>query len=402
MTRLGNLLQNAYGGLSRETWILSFTQFINRSGSMVIFFLSVYLQEELGMTLQDAGIVMSFYGAGSFIGVFFGGRAVDRFGHRPVMLLSLLGGGIMFLVVSLISDFYLLLLGMFVLSAMAEMFRPAGQVAMSYYAHATNYTRSVSLYRLAINLGFALGPALGGIIALYNYRMIFWVDGATCLLASGLIYYFLKPKDMEVDAEAEDIEEKPASLWRDRPYVAFVPLVTLYGIAFFQFFTTMALYYKNEMQFDEPQIGLLLALNGLLVAIVEVVLIYKIESKGSLYRWIFWGGILLALSYGLLFFAHSYAWFILIIIVISFSEMFAMPFMNTFMNQRSDPRAKGKYASWYVMAWSAAQIITPLLATQIAIHWGYPVLWITLAALSIFVSLGILRIKRMAERERPE
>ena len=108
---------------------------------------------------------------------------------------------------------------------------------------------------------------------------------------------------------------------------------------------------------------------------------------------------LLALSYGLLFFANSYAWFIVIIVVISFSEMFAMPFMNTFMNQRSDPRAKGKYASWYVMAWSAAQIITPILATQISIHWGYPALWITLAFLSILVAMGILRIKRMAERE---
>ena len=305
----------------------------------------------------------------------------------------------MFLVVSLISDFYLVLVGMFVLSAMAEMFRPAGQVAMSYYAQPEKYTRSVSLYRLAINLGFALGPALGGLIALYNYRMIFWVDGATCLLASGLIYYFLKPKETVDENAYYDMEEKPASLWKDRPYVAFVPLVTLYGIAFFQFFTTMALYYKNEMQFDEPQIGLLLAMNGLLVAVVEVILIYKIEQKGSLYRWIFWGGLLLATAYALLLFAHNYAWFILIIVVISFSEMFAMPFMNTFMNQRSDPRVKGKYASWYVMAWSAAQIITPILATQIAVHWGYPALWITLAALSIIVSLGILRIKRMADRE---
>jgi MFS family permease len=165
-------------------------------------------------------------------------------------------------------------------------------------------------------------------------------------------------------------------------------------MAFFQLFSTMSIYYKNEEGFSEGQIGALLAFNGLLVAFFELVLIYKIERKGSLYRWIIVGSLLLTLSYVLITFLHGFYWFLFIIVLVSFSEMLVMPFTNTFMNNRSTKASRGRYASLYVMAWSASHIFTPLLVTAIMNNWGYDWLWFVMIAFTLIVVALTLLVRR--------
>jgi MFS family permease len=157
----------------------------------------------------------------------------------------------------------------------------------------------------------------------------------------------------------------------------------------------MSIYYKSQEGFSEGQIGAILAINGLLVAAFELVLIYKIERKGSLYRWIILGALLLAISYLLILFVHGFLWFVFIIVMVSFSEMFVMPFTNTFMNNRCDKSNRGQYASLYVMAWSASHIFIPLLATTIINDLGYAYLWwlmIAFSMLVIFITLWLQRL----------
>jgi MFS family permease len=291
---------------------------------------------------------------------------------------------------------------MFLLSAFGDGFRPAGMVAISHYSTPENYTRSVSLYRLAINLGFSIGPAIGGLLAAINYKWLFWVDGATCLLASVFVYFYLGRDTMLKSEDADDttttskVNEPMRSPWRDKAYLLFLPLVTIYAMAFFQLFSTMSIYYKNHEGFSEGQIGAILALNGLLVAAVELVLVYKIERKGSLYQWIILGSLLLTVSYGLILFLHGFLWFLFIIILVSFSEMLVMPFTNTFMNNRSGKANRGQYASLYVMAWSASNVFTPILATNVMNEWGYNALWWIMIGFTLMVVLLTSWLKRLS------
>ena len=397
-------LSNAFGGLSRSIWLLALAQLINRSGSMVIFFLAVYLKDDLQLDLSQVGTIMACYGVGAMVGVYMGGKLTDRIGHHPVMVASLLGGFILFIVASQTTGFIPLCIVLFLLSAFGDGFRPAGMVAISHYSTPENYTRSVSLYRLAINLGFSIGPAIGGLLAAIDYQWLFWVDGGTCLLASVFVYFYLGSDSMPAKsnhADSETLQEEVVrSPWRDRAYLLFLPMVTIYAIAFFQLFSTMSIYYKNHEGFSEGQIGAILALNGLLVAAVELVLIYKIERKGSLYQWIIIGALLLALSYGMILFLHGFYWFLFIIVLVSFSEMLVMPFTNTYMNNRSGKANRGQFASLYVMAWSASHIFTPLLATRVMNNLGYTTLWWLMIAFSLLVVLMTLQLKRMSKESK--
>ena len=394
-------IRNAYGGLSRSIWLLSLAQFINRAGSMVVFFMAVYLRDDIGLDLSQVGVVMSCYGVGALVGVYAGGKLTDKIGHHPVMVASLLGGFVMFMLASQVEDFVSLCVVMFLLSAFGDGFRPAGMVAISHYSNEDNYTRSVSLYRLAINLGFSIGPAMGGLLAAIDYQYLFWADGGTCLLASVFVYFFLGKSRQESVAASDEtasdalplVERSP---WKDRAFLIFLPLVTIYAIAFFQLFSTMSLYYKNHEGFTEGQIGGILALNGFLVAAVELILVSKIERRGSLYRWIIWGTLMLTASYGMILFLHGYAWYLFIIVIVSFSEMFVMPFTNTFMNNRSGKANRGQYASLYVMAWSAAHVFTPVIATNIMDSFGYQSLWWVMIGFTCVVVGLTLWMKRAA------
>jgi MFS family permease len=127
-------------------------------------------------------------------------------------------------------------------------------VAISHFSTKENYTRSVSLYRLAINLGFSIGPALGGLLAAIDYQWLFWADGITCLLASVFVYFFLGnasgSESVEQEVSAASAEPVGSSPWRDKAFLLFLPLVTIYAMAFFQLFSTMSIYYKNESDSD--------------------------------------------------------------------------------------------------------------------------------------------------------
>ena len=131
---------------------------------MVIPFMSLYLTSDLGFSLKHVGWTMSVFGLGSVIGAWLGGRLTDKIGYYPVVFWSLFLSGFMFISLQFIQSFIGFCIGIFLLMVVADTLRPAIYVALNAYSKPVNRTRSVTLIRLAINLGFSLGPAAGGII----------------------------------------------------------------------------------------------------------------------------------------------------------------------------------------------------------------------------------------------
>ncbi|NNE30166.1 MAG: MFS transporter, partial [Saprospiraceae bacterium] len=160
--RLLRLYRDSFAGLPPQVWLLALVMLINRSGAMVVPFLSIYMSKELGFSYTQVGWVMASFGLGSFFGNYIGGRMVDKFGQYYQQIFSLLATGTIFYFLSLFHTYEAMLLGVFGLSFMADLFRPANLAAMSIYSDHKQITRSVSLNRLAMNLGFTIGPSVAG------------------------------------------------------------------------------------------------------------------------------------------------------------------------------------------------------------------------------------------------
>jgi MFS family permease len=306
------------------------------------------------------------------------------------MIVSLFTGGLLFIALGQFKTFYPMAIGCFFVSFFGEAFRPANMAAISSFSKPEDFTRSLSLNRLAVNLGFSIGPAIGGFLANHNYKNLFYADGFTCILAALVIAFFVQGSTSDnsyqnKQTEAEEIGQSP---FKDKQFLVFIFLGTLYATAFFQMFSTMPLYYKDVHHLSEQKIGLLMGFNGLSVVAIEMILIYKIENKLRPLQFVMLGAFMLTLNYLVLIVATNFAWLVISMTLITISEMLAMPFMSTFMIKRAGPGRKGSYASLYSMTWSIAQIISPIIATQTIARAGHQLLWIIFALFGIIVAIG--------------
>jgi MFS family permease len=387
--------KNAFSGINSAVWFLSLAMFINRCGTMVIVFMTVYATKKLHFSVEQAGVIMAMFGVGSLFGVLLSGKLTDKIGYYKIMVGSLFSGGLLFIVLAQLTQFYPIAICAFLVSLFGEAFRPANMAAIAKYSKPENFTRSLSLNRLAINLGFSIGPAAGGFLAQSNYQLLFYADGITCIAAALIVAYFVKQtKDTVVKENKVETAHENISPFKDIPYLFFTFLGILYATAFFQMFSTMPLYYKDIHHLSEQKIGLLMAFNGISVAAIEMVLIYKIENKLKPLQFVMLGALFLMMNYVVLLFATNFLWLLLSMLLITVSEMLAMPFMTTFMINRAGPKKKGSYASVYSMTWSVAQIISPIIATQTIAKAGHNMLWIIFICFGIIVTLGMYQLHK--------
>lgn len=383
------LYKNAYGGLSRSTWWLSLVMLINRSGTMVVPFMTMYLTQHVGVSISKAGFVMSLFGVGAIIGALIGGRLTDKVGPYYIQISSLIGGGIMFIVLGQMRSYSAICVFTFLLAMINEAFRPANSVAIAHYSKEENRTRSYSLNRLAINLGWAAGGGLGGFIASYNYELLFWVDGLTNLCGAALLYIVLAPSRniaTEVKVKKEKIAGRTA--YQDTTYLIFIFLLFLFAMCFFQLFTTIPVFYKEQFHLSVFFIGMIMAMNGLLIALFEMITIFKLEGRRPLLHFISTGVILIAIAY-LMLNAPGVEKAILaitIMVLFTFGEILSLPFMNSYWISRTLAQNRGQYAALITVAWASAQSIGPFAGSLIAEKFGYDVLWFVVAGVCFLIA----------------
>lgn len=394
------LYKNAYSGLSKPMWWLALVIFINRSGTMVIPFLTVYLTHK-GYSLEQAGYAMAAFGSGAILGGYLGGRLTDKFGHLYVQVFSLLLNGILFIVLGRMQTLSQIIVCIFVLSSLGEAFRPANSAAIAAYSNENNRTRCYSLNRLAINLGWAIGPAIGGILASVSYALLFWVDGLTCILASLLLYFVFSPsKTVRVEKQKPSQQVKENSAYRDTTFLMGMFYIFLVGLCFFQMFSILPVYYKEQLHLNEATIGWLLALNGFIIVVVEMVLVYKLENRRNAVIYMTAGSLLIGLAFLVLNISSLLHIALLSIMLITIGEMLLFPFMNNFWVNRSTEKNRGQYAALYTMCFSLAMVLAPTSASQLAARAGFPVLWVVDCIICIFAALGFYLLKkRMTSHE---
>ena len=384
---------DSYRGIPRDIWILSFISLINRCGGLVIAFLALYLTQELHFDIRSAGYATMFFGLGSFVGSYIGGRATDRFGSFPVQFTSLVANGIVLILLLFVRDFWLICAGIFVMALVAEAFRPANSVAIANACTPETRTRSISLYRMAVNLGWAVAPAFGGLMVLFGWPYLFWVDGLTCI-AAGFMLLILLPKGYEyrrkeLTEEETAIKTSSNSPYQDRTFWYFAILTMLNSMVFMQFLWTVPIYWKESFGWPESRVGMMSALNGLMVFLIEMPLIFRIEGRRPPMQYIRFGLILYTVSYLVFCFplGHTTA-ALLFVIAISLGEIFVMPFSSNFVFSRSAGSSQGQYMAIYGIAWSVANTLAPLYGTQVIAAWGYQTLWILLAIQAMVVWVG--------------
>ncbi|MBU2060588.1 MAG: MFS transporter [Bacteroidetes bacterium] len=392
---------NNFKGFSREIWILTIITFINRAGTMVLPFLSKYLKEDLNFTYGEVGWIMVAFGCGSMLGSWLGGKLSDKIGFYKVMVFSLFTSGIFFFVLQYITSFWGLCFGMFTIMTLADMFRPAMFVSLGAYAKPENRTRSLTLVRLAVNLGFAAGPALGGLIIMgIGYQGLFWVDGSSCVIAILIFALLVKEKKKATQQDVHNSILEVASVFKDKVFWIFLFVSFVTAMIFFQLFTALPLYHSEQFGLSEFQTGLLMTLNGLLIFALEMPIVsyFERKQKGKL-KIIFWGALMMGFSFYTLLIDFWAGMLIVSMILISIGEIFAFPFSNAFAMSRAPLGHEGRYMALYTMSFSLAHIVSSKAGLGIIADYGYQVNWFVMGTFGVIAAMCCLWIQKLLQVE---
>ncbi|WP_379965427.1 MFS transporter [Epilithonimonas sp. UC225_85] len=395
--KLFNSYIKTFKGLSREAWMLSIVMLINRSGSMVLPFLGVYMTDHLKFSLENAGLVLSFYGIGSVLGSWLGGFLTDKFGEYYVQSWSLFLSAPIFLIIPFFPSVEMMAFLIFLQSTISDTFRPANSVAITKYARPENLTKAFSLNRMAINLGFSIGPALGGILSGISYDFLFVVN-ATGALTAGIIYviFFRKRNKIFQDKKKSEplkvMEKRIAkSPYRDYLFLLYSFLCTVFAICFFQFFNTIPLFYKDVAKLHQSTIGFILGYSGFIIVLLEMPLVSIAERTLKTSQILFLGILLCGFSYLLMAFGSNIPLLIIAMTILCIGEIWALPFMSTVTAIRAERGNKGAYMGLNGIAFSFSFIITPFLGTYVVSQFGFDTLWygsfsvLTLSAILLYI-----------------
>ena len=387
---------NNFRGFSREIWILTLVTFINRAGTMVLPFLSKYLKEDLHFTYNQVGWIMVSFGLGSMLGSWLGGKLSDKIGFYKIMIFSLFTSGVSLFLVQYITTFWALCGAMFILMTIADMFRPAMFVSLGAYAKPENRTRALTLVRLAVNLGFAAGPALGGLIIMgIGYQGLFWVDGASCIISISIFALLVKEKKKAVHGDKMEISTEIKSVFHDRIFWVFLFVSFITAMIFFQLFTTLPLYHNEKFGLSEFQTGLLMTLNGLLIFALEMPTVGFMERKAfPKIKIIILGSFIMALSFFLLLINVWAGILVISLICISIGEILTFPFSNAFALSRAPRGQEGRYMALYTMSFSLAHIVSSKVGFEIISRLGYQINWLFMACIGVIATFCCFWIRK--------
>lgn len=379
---------NAFRGLVPEIWILSFVTFINRAGAMVIPFLSIYLVNAKGFTFPQIGMIMSCYGLGSLLGNFLGGILTDKIGFYKTIVLSLFFGGLGFISIQFIESYIGMCIGIFVLMIAVDTYRPAVFVAADIYGKEGDTTRNIGLIRLFINLGFSIGPVMGGLLITHvSYNSIFWVDGITSSMASVLLLLLLRPKRAS-KKEEKQIQKEGVPPFLNGLFLLLFIIMIINSIAFVQYFSSIPLFYEQYHGLSAATIGWIMFLNGALIVVLEMPLISWLERKKlSKTMATFWGIAFLAFSIIILNVSDWFGILIIGMILMTLGEMIGSPFASSLALEMAPKGRKGSYMGLFSMSFSLSHIIGHNATLNSIYNYGYNTTWMILFSILGFAGL---------------
>lgn len=349
--------------MPREAWILFVGAFVNRVGTFVLPFITLYLTQTRGYTAPQAGLAIASYGLGGILSQALGGLVADRIGRRNTIAFSMFLAASFTLLLWQAHTLALIYPLMFCLAATAELYRPASGALIADLVPSEQRVTAFTLYRLAVNVGWACGLALGGFLAERSFSLLFVGDAATSA-AFGLIALVALPHGTRTTRHEErHLPSARSSILADRGFLLFLGAVLTTGIVYSQNVSTLPLH-VTEAGHPASTYGLLQALNGILVVFLELPVIAWTQRHDRL-RMVALGDLLIGLAFMSLIVASSVPALIGMILIWTAGEMIESPMVSAIAADRAPEHARGRYQAAFGSMFGVAWMLGPIIGTSV-------------------------------------
>jgi predicted MFS family arabinose efflux permease len=378
----------AIGGLPAQFWFLWTGLLINRIGTFVFPLLALYLTQRRGFSEQQVGFTIGLYGMGNVLGSQIGGALADRIGRRRTLLLGLCSGAAAMLALGLVETPLLIAVCAFALGLLGESHRPAMQAMVADLVPPADRARAYGLIYWALNLGFALGAMLAGLLAKVSYLLVFVGDALATLAYAAVVISCLEETRPQSSTQGPALSSLLVPL-RDRVFLAFWILTVGTASVFMQFAVTLPLAMTHD-GLSPAVFGRALAVNGILIVLVQPwasPLLARFRRSAVMA----FGSAMIGVGFGLTAFAHSALFYTFTVAIWSLGEIAVLPISASVVADLAPPELRGTYQGAYNIAWALSWVLGPVMGTQAMARLGRG-MWGACLAVSVVVSAGHLAI----------
>jgi MFS family permease len=343
--------------MPRTVRLLVAGTFVNRLGSFILPFLTLVLHREFQLSEAESGLLVGAYGAGSIVSMLSGGLLTDRLGRRRTLLLSLSGSGALAISMGFVTSLRLFVPLLIAFSFLADLYRPASSAIIADLVPSRDRAVGFAALRMAVNLGFGFGVALGGLLADLSWRLLFWGDGATTLAFGALAFTLVA----ETRGEGPPVKRAvaAASPWRDRVFLKLIAATFIFCLAFFMDFIVLPLTVTESAGYPARVYGLLIGLNGFLIAIFELSLVDWLGRFRRL-RVAALGVVLTAIGMGMTGLVMHWAWFLLCVLLWTGGEILTIPQQSAFLADWAPSGLRGRYLGIAQASWGLGATVAPM------------------------------------------
>jgi MFS family permease len=402
------------GRFPRPVRLLIVGTLVNKLGTFIIPYLTLVLLRDFHMREAEAARLVFAYGVGSVVSILTGGIVTDRFGRRRTLLVSLLGSGALAVTMGVVPSVRLFVPLLVAFGFIADLYRPAASAIIGDLLPSSDRASGFAGLRVAVNLGWASGTAIGGLLADWNWRFLFLGDGLTTLAFGTLVYFVIpetRPSAVVLAADAAAprpvgpepalarpaFAREPANPIRDRVFLATTGAAFLLTLVFCSNLSVLPLTVTRSAGYPAVVFGLLAAVNGILIALFEISITVWLRRFRRL-RVAALGSFLVASGFGMIGLVMHWTWFLLAVVVFTAGEILSTPQAMAFVADWAPPEARGRYLSLYQATWSVGFAVNPAIALPLHAVLGERAFWALMPLVAIPGVLVLLRLDRTADR----
>ncbi len=396
-------IRRTYTAFDPQLWVLLAGTLINAIGFSLIFpFLTIYLTEQLGLSLTTVGGLITLNAAAGTVAQAIGGSLADQLGRKVMMATSMLASSLVIAGMGFARAFPIVLGLVLVHGFVDPLFQPASQAMIADLVEPARRADAYGLLRVANNLGVVLGPSIGGFIAARSYLALFLAAAVSGVIFFVILVAFTRETKPEAPtagtgADPPVHEEGYRQVLQDRTFLAFCLAAGLIVVVYSQMWTVFPVYLKRYFGIPENRYGLLMAMNATLVVTTQFA-VTRVTNRFSRPKAMAFGALLYTLGVGAVGWSHTYLQFALNVVVVTLGEMVFIPTSAAYVADLAPPHLRGRYMGMRALASGAGFGIGPLLGGLLSDRLGAMRAWPMMLGLGLIAVVGFLGLERIGHR----
>ena len=396
-------LRRTWAEYPRQFWLLLCGMLINSSGgSMVWPFLTIYMRQRLQIPLTTVALLLTLNAVAGFVSMSVAGPAVDRFGRKGVMVISLVGGGVTLLGMVLADTLQGWIALILLNGALGPLLRVGADAMVADLIEAERRPSAYAMVRMLQNLGVAIGPSIGGFVAVVSYGIAFGIAAGASLTFALIVLFFVRETMPALTTGSDgpgSVAGRPQAdsgygpVFRDRPFMAFVTVYTLSAMVAAIMMVLLPVYAKENFGVPENQYGFIMATNAVMVVLFQFA-ITRVSSRYPHLPVLAIGALFYGVGAGSVALGWNFPTFLASMVMVTIGEMLLVPTATTLTANLAPPDMRGRYMGVYSLTWGAAFGIGPVMGGLLNDQLAPVAMWYGALALGLAATAGFVLLAR--------